>query len=149
MKQTAFDHLTNLTHVGGFCQVGSRSTTSLGIVHVPRPGYEARAFYDALPLGFLRTHSNASCIRKSYSQTNKNCLCISNSPFNMSLYGREYHCKRYHIALIARYVAVTTNFQPLLEMHKIELLQPFYVDRQTGYRKNRINLASLCGNTVF
>jgi len=67
-------------------------------------------FYDAT--NFLRKfpskHSNALCIKKSYSsqskahlavstewvsfQTNESCSCKSSSPFTMGLYGSLYDC---------------------------------------------------------
>ena len=69
--------------------------------------------------------SNASCIRRSYSdrsrahlavstewvssETNKNSLCKSSSPFTMGLYGSLYDC--HHVALIATsHVSLITSF---------------------------------------
>ena len=115
--QTALVRLEQ-NSLSGYCQVSSRST--------------AMAFYDAqnFPRGFPRKHSNASRIRKSYSdqsrahlaastewvssQTNERCLCKSISPFTMCLYGSP-HDYVIHVGLIATtHASLITSFQPPL-----------------------------------
>ena len=160
--------------LSGYREVSSRST--------------AMAFYDArgFLLGFPRKHSNTSHIRKSYSgrcrahlaasiervssQTNKNCLCKSISPFTMGLSGSPYDYVIDVALIVTLHVSLITSCQPPLvqvqvrpkilstswndrhdvevwknySCHTVLLLSILWLLLYTPYRKIRLKTGNFC-----